>query len=206
MTYINRRASDQSLATATATATRTSAAPAARHHIIVRLPQPTSISPSTSAMPPPPPRSPAAPAPPPPHTEWPKPTLTLRIDDISHPGSGIFLHSLDPSTALRTATISALTHLYLKPSNAPIHVESVTFIVRPMDGVAYTTGTHAHKQIHISCQHIVNSEARAKEEIEGVLVHEAVHCFQNNAGGTAPGGLIEGIAGALVASFFFLTS
>lgn len=31
-------------------------------------------------------------------------------------------------------------------------------------------------------------------EIEGVLVHELVHCFQHNGQGTCPSGLIEGIA------------
>jgi hypothetical protein len=29
----------------------------------------------------------------------------------------------------------------------------------------------------------------------GVLVHEIVHCYQYDAKGTCPGGLIEGIAG-----------
>lgn len=65
-----------------------------------------------------------------------------------------------------------------------------------MDGVAYTTGTHTHKQIHLSAGHVINSSARLRDEITGVLVHEAVHCFQHNARGTAPGGLIEGVAGA----------
>lgn len=31
-------------------------------------------------------------------------------------------------------------------------------------------------------------------EIEGVLVHELVHCFQHNGRGACPGGLVEGIA------------
>lgn len=35
---------------------------------------------------------------------------------------------------------------------------------------------------------------RQKEELQGVLVHEMVHCWQWNAYGTAPGGLTEGIA------------
>ena len=53
----------------------------------------------------------------------------------------------------------------------------------------------AQKEIHFSLNHIKNSESRAKDEINGVLTHEVVHCFQYNAKGTAPGGLIEGIAG-----------
>ena len=67
-----------------------------------------------------------------------------------------------------------------------------------MGGVAYTTGSDIdddHKEIHFSLDYInsIKSE-RQKEEIQGVLVHEMVHCWQWNGIGTAPGGLIEGIA------------
>ncbi len=34
----------------------------------------------------------------------------------------------------------------------------------------------------------------ARREITGVLVHELVHCFQHDGGGTCPGGLVEGVA------------
>jgi Peptidase of plants and bacteria len=71
-----------------------------------------------------------------------------------------------------------------------------------MDGVAHTHGSHTSKEIHFSLDHIKNSENRAKDEIDGVLTHEIVHCFQYNAKGTAPGGLIEGIAG----EFYLLNS
>jgi len=64
-----------------------------------------------------------------------------------------------------------------------------------MDGVAYTFGEHTNKEIHFSLDYIKHSENRAKDEIDGVLTHEVVHCFQYNAKGTAPGGLIEGVAG-----------
>ncbi|KAH8119975.1 hypothetical protein DFH11DRAFT_21280 [Phellopilus nigrolimitatus] len=66
-----------------------------------------------------------------------------------------------------------------------------------MDGVAYTKGSELdddHKEIHLSMQHIENSKQRAKDETLGVIVHEMVHCFQYNAKGSCPGGLIEGIA------------
>ena len=70
-----------------------------------------------------------------------------------------------------------------------------------MDGVAYTTGSSLdddHKEIHFSLDYIGNipakSPQRQRSEIQGVLVHEMVHCWQWNALGTAPGGLIEGIA------------
>ncbi len=70
-----------------------------------------------------------------------------------------------------------------------------------MDGVAYTNGSSLdddHKEIHFSLDYIANISSkhphRQRDEIQGVLVHEMVHCWQWNALGTAPGGLIEGIA------------
>lgn len=65
-----------------------------------------------------------------------------------------------------------------------------------MPGVAHTFGSASHKEIHFSLDHINNSSARAKDEIMGVLVHEVVHCYQYDGKGTAPGGFIEGLAGA----------
>ena len=64
-----------------------------------------------------------------------------------------------------------------------------------MRGVAYTTGDHHNKEIHFSLDYIKDSANRSRDEILGVLVHEVVHCYQYNAKGTCPGGLIEGIAG-----------
>ena len=67
-----------------------------------------------------------------------------------------------------------------------------------MGGVAYTTGSDLdddHKEIHFSLDYIKSiPSARQKDEIQGVLVHEMVHCWQWNALGTAPVGLIEGVA------------
>lgn len=75
---------------------------------------------------------------------------------------------------------------------------SVTLVLRDMDGVAYTTGRDFdddHKEIHLSTRYISHvPESRQKEEILGVLVHEMVHCWQHSGFGSAPGGLIEGVA------------
>jgi hypothetical protein len=67
-----------------------------------------------------------------------------------------------------------------------------------MGGVAYTTGSDLdsdHKEIHFSLDYINGiSVSRKADEILGVLTHEMVHCYQYDAFGTCPGGLVEGIA------------
>ena len=87
--------------------------------------------------------------------------------------------------------------LYSRHSTIP-PTRSVTLIIESMPGVAYTTGKdidNDHKEIHFSTNYIeAIPEERLKQEILGVIRHEMVHCWQWNAKGTAPGGLIEGIA------------
>ena len=73
-------------------------------------------------------------------------------------------------------------------------MKHITLILRALDGVAYTTGTRTHKEIHLSLDYVLKTRDRAADEITGVLVHEVVHCFQHTARGTCSGGLIEGIA------------
>lgn len=83
--------------------------------------------------------------------------------------------------------------------NAALYsVETILLVLRPMDGVAYTTGSETAKEIHFACQHIVNCADRCADEIRGVMVHEVVHCYQYNHQGACPSGLIEGIAGTHV--------
>jgi len=121
------------------------------------------------------------------------PGFDLRVEDLAHPGAILFLALVQPLEALAAAVRSSWQWLYT-PTTTPTHVERITLVVRAMEGVAYTTGSHTHKEIHLSCDHILNCADRAKHEIEGVITHEVVHCYQYNAKGTAPGGLIEGIA------------
>ncbi|OTA94778.1 hypothetical protein M434DRAFT_394437 [Hypoxylon sp. CO27-5] len=140
------------------------------------------------------------------------PRLRLHIQDIAHEGSSIFLSSINASTVLPSSIRSIHKHLYsssttttstttFSSSSPPTHpppTRSVTLILRDMDGVAYTTGTDLdadHKEIHFSLRYISNIAApRHTAEITGVVVHELVHCYQWNALGTAPGGLVEGVA------------
>lgn len=52
------------------------------------------------------------------------------------------------------------------------------------------------QEIHFSTDYISNIDSsRLAHEVQGVLLHELVHCFQQNGKGKCPGGLIEGIAG-----------
>ncbi|KAI0140084.1 BSP-domain-containing protein [Hypoxylon sp. NC0597] len=139
------------------------------------------------------------------------PRLRLHIQDVGHEGSYIFLSSVNASTVLPSSIRSIHQHLYSSPSSSsssstttsssPFHpppTRSVTLILRDMDGVAYTTGTELdpdHKEIHFSLRYISNiATPRHTAEITGIIVHELVHCYQWNGLGSAPGGLIEGVA------------
>jgi hypothetical protein len=126
-----------------------------------------------------------------------KPLLRLQYNDLSSPGARFFAKHIDGATALEDAVHKVLDHLY-HTTHAPPGTRSVTLILRGMDGVAYTTGKDLdsdHKEIHLSTDYLAKvDEARRRHEILGVLVHEMVHCWQWNALGSAPGGLIEGVA------------
>ncbi|KAF2109867.1 hypothetical protein BDV96DRAFT_463702, partial [Lophiotrema nucula] len=128
-----------------------------------------------------------------------KPLLRLEIRDLSSPGTRAFLRFLHASDTVAEAVDTVLKLLYTKlPSHCIPPTRSVTLVLRSMGGVAYTTGKDLdddHKEIHFSTDYInAVPESRQKEEMRGVIVHEMVHCWQHNALGSAPGGLIEGIA------------
>jgi hypothetical protein len=135
------------------------------------------------------------------HQTFALPKLRLEVRDLSHPGSRSFLSSVVPTTAFEFAVRRSLDLLYISPKCPTTTIpgtRSITLILRSMTGVAYTTGTELdddHKEIHFSVEYINGIAASRKaDEILGVLTHEVVHCYQYNARGTCPGGLIEGIA------------
>jgi hypothetical protein len=144
----------------------------------------------------------SSPKPTPAKPRFPLPTLRLEIRDLNHPAAQSFLTSVVASDALATAVQTVLRLLYWSPESATTTVpptRSVTLILRSMEGVAYTTGSDLdsdHKEIHFSLDYIHKhvSDSRKTHEIMGVLTHEMVHCYQYNAFGSCPGGLIEGIA------------
>ena len=128
-----------------------------------------------------------------------KALLRLELRDLSSNGSRAFLRLVHASNALQDAVDAVLKLLYKNMSTSCIPpTRSVTLVIRDMEGVAYTTGLDLdddHKEIHFSTKYIEHvPEARQKEEIMGVLVHEMVHCWQHSGFGKAPSGLVEGVA------------
>ncbi|MCJ1474513.1 hypothetical protein MMC13_003171 [Lambiella insularis] len=135
----------------------------------------------------------------------PRPKLRFECKDLTHPGALVFFNTTNPVSVLSDAVTVVLQTLYIlfEGKAAVPPTRSITLVLRPMPGVAYTTGIdidNDHKEIHFSLDYIAavkntpDHPQRQREEIEGVIVHEMVHCWQWNALGTAPGGLIEGIA------------
>ncbi|KAF8514324.1 plant basic secretory protein [Hysterangium stoloniferum] len=131
-----------------------------------------------------------------PVTTWLMPRLSLKIDDLSDPAIEILLTHVKPYEAMRNAVIQVLESLYTIETQ-PRNVASITLILRDFAGAAHAIGNaanNADKEIHFSTRHIQASISRAQQEILGVLTHEMVHCFQYDAQGTCPAGLVEGIA------------
>ncbi|KAK5941797.1 hypothetical protein PMZ80_005748 [Knufia obscura] len=150
--------------------------------------------------------------------------LRIHLEDLSNPATARFTSIVPISTLLEEAILHVQHHLFTPPAQSkdeedlsssrppqkpikpkpewkPQEVRSVTLILRPMDGVAYTTGTdldEAHKEIHLNLGYLHSkldkSNADFLHEVRGVVTHEMVHAFQHNGHGTCPGGLIEGIA------------
>lgn len=130
------------------------------------------------------------------HHKFDTPKLRLRFDDLLATGNDIFLKHVEASKDLEKQVQNVLNLLYAPDSIRP-GTRSVTFVIAAFEGVAYTTGIELdndHKEIHFSLNHINAVKKEIRHELLGVICHELVHCFQWDAQGTAPGGLIEGIA------------
>lgn len=124
------------------------------------------------------------------------PKVRIHLNDLQHEGSSIFLSNTKGNEDIETQIQNVLNLLYTKDDRLPT-TRSITFVLRQMDGVAYTTGIDLdddHKEIHISLRYICRIKSAPRDEILGFVCHELVHCFQWNAHNTCPGGLIEGIA------------
>jgi len=121
------------------------------------------------------------------HIEDPSlPAIHLRIHPITHEGAEAFTaHLPDIGSVLRKAVHTCWTFLYNDEAHLfPRNVRSITLYVRPMGGVAYTTGNwldSENVEIHLSAEYVQRqSKERTREEIRGVLVHEMVHVWQHD--------------------------
>lgn len=114
------------------------------------------------------------------------PAIHLRIHPITHEGAQVFTSNLpDIGSVLRKAVQTCWKLLYNDEAHLiPKNVRSITVYVRPMGGVAYTTGNWLdgeNTEIHVSAEYVQRqSEDRARDEIRGVLVHEMVHVWQHD--------------------------
>ncbi|CUA69370.1 hypothetical protein RSOLAG22IIIB_03893 [Rhizoctonia solani] len=158
-----------------------------------KQPQPTN-APSNWNGPPEP--TSLVPRPPPKVPEWISeviPDLDLVIEDVLSPGAVLFLDLIRPATLLRDAVVGVLAELYNKDT-VPNRVKNLRLIIKETDGIASTSGDEIRKTIVFNAKYIAQVGQRAKDEILGIIRHEVVHCFQYDAQGTAPPGLIEGVA------------
>lgn len=123
---------------------------------------------------------------------WPLPSLTFDVTDKT---ATIFTSTVvDPVPYYTRICTGVFKRLYTRSKDCPRHVRSVKIVIREMDGIAYTIGKE-NKEIHLSTRYLATIDpSRLRHEIDGVLCHELVHCFQRNGNDTCPGWLIEGIA------------
>ena len=129
------------------------------------------------------------------------PKLRLHLNDLTHEATNSFLTLIDCKTLIPNTIKQILKHLYVPYGREKVpRIRSITLTLRDMGGVAYTTGIEIddqHKEIHVSLAYLgslCKDPLRFRDEVLGVIQHEMVHCFQHNCEGTAPGGLVEGIA------------
>jgi len=123
------------------------------------------------------------------------PELHLTVHLLAHEGAHTFFrHFRDASDLLIKSIDCVISILYMNNEASVPVPRSVNLIVRPFDGVAYTTShslDSAHKEIHLSSKYISGKDA---DEIRGVIVHEMVHVYQYNGSDSAPSPWIEGVA------------
>ena len=86
-----------------------------------------------------------------------EPKLRLHLNELSHDGTALFLSQVDACRLLPNAIDHVIKYLYtLCPGSKVPGTRSVTLVLRPMDGVAYTISSELdddHKEIHLSLVH-----------------------------------------------------
>ena len=141
-----------------------------------------------------------------PNPAHPKPLLRLTCTNLRDEQALRILKNLDPHLLLDYAVNKVLSLLYpgaevdaVKAAPPWPGTRSITFVIdSSYGGVAETHGIAIdddHKEIHFATGYAGRQpDSGLRHEVTGVMVHEMVHCWQWNASGTAPVGLIEGIA------------
>ncbi|KAI9223924.1 peptidase of plants and bacteria-domain-containing protein [Blastocladiella britannica] len=89
-------------------------------------------------------------------------------------------------------------------ARVPVLKESISIHFHDFEGIAYTTNpSPTTAELHVSTQWLKGMATHATDPagdqeyvrgVMGVFVHEAVHMYQGNGHGHAPGGLVEGVA------------
>lgn len=98
---------------------------------------------------------------------------------------------LDYSKQVLADASSFCWSIFQQPTEADRRpVQRIALIVESMGGVAY----NSNDEIHLSADYVAGYSGDVRTEITGVLYHEVTHSWQWNGGGSANGGLIEGIA------------
>ena len=86
---------------------------------------------------------------------WYLPKLNFVAADLASPGVRKFFGAVpDVSALLADAVTGVCKRLYGAPGKQPRTQTRITLHVRPMPGVAYTTGSAAHKEIHLSSTYV----------------------------------------------------
>ena len=121
------------------------------------------------------------------HTDTPSlPAIHLRLHPITHSGAKAFSKAVpDVGSVLEDAVHTCWRILYDNEQHLyPRGIRSITVYVRPMGGVAYTTGNWLdgeNKEIHLNAGYVEQQkEEQVRDEITGILIHEMVHVWQNN--------------------------
>ncbi|EFJ25011.1 hypothetical protein SELMODRAFT_100569 [Selaginella moellendorffii] len=88
---------------------------------------------------------------------------------------------------------------YSSPATPRKTVDTITFTLEDMPGVAYTYGS----QFHLSASYVAGYTGEFQREMRSIVYHEMTHVWQwdGKDGNRAPSGLIEGIASFITLSY-----